>query len=173
MGIQALTRFRLSNMNWRSTARSRTIGKLCHRLDADRLFELIDQRGAGHACFAVDEHGAGAADFFEAVGIVGDRRGFFAVAGDGIFGDVAQADDDVHRGAPGEREFFPARGFVWALLALDAEDDLFFCHRSAASSQLNLFRRVVSARARRNLRNVDGLVGQLDFVVDPFGARGF
>ena len=50
-------------------------GKFGHGLDAYGLFELIDQRGAGHAGLAVDEHGAGAADFFQAIRIVGDWSG--------------------------------------------------------------------------------------------------
>src|ERR1700676_2802604 len=76
-----------------------------HGLDCDGLRELIDEGGAGHFDFAIDDHGAGAADFFEAVGVVGDGRGSFAVAGDGIFGDVAETDDDVHRRTPAEGEF--------------------------------------------------------------------
>src|SRR6266568_3556563 len=35
-----------------------------------------------------------------------------------------------------------------------------------------LFRRVVTARPRPDQRNVDRLVGELDFVVHPFSARG-
>jgi hypothetical protein len=40
------------------------------------LGEVIYQGGAGHFYFSVDDHGAGAADFFEAVGVVRDGRGF-------------------------------------------------------------------------------------------------
>ncbi len=40
---------------------------------------------------AVDAHGAGAADFFEAAGIPGDGGDLFAVGGGGVGGDVLQA----------------------------------------------------------------------------------
>ncbi len=49
--------------------------ELGERLDLDGLLEIVDQRGAGHAGLAVDAHGAGAADLFEAIGVVGDGRG--------------------------------------------------------------------------------------------------
>jgi len=93
--------------------------ELGHRLDGDWLRELIHEGRAGHFDLAVDDHGAGAADFFEAVGVVGDGGGFFAVAGDGIFGDVTETDDDVHGGAPAEGEFFPVGGLAWGGLAFD------------------------------------------------------
>src|SRR6266849_3648860 len=105
--------------------------KFAHGLDADRLLEFIHQRGAGHADLAVDHHGAGAADFFQAIGVIGDGRGFFAVASDGIFRDVAQADDDVHRGAPAQGKFLPMRWLAGSGLPLDANDDLFVAHSSS------------------------------------------
>src|SRR5205823_6355281 len=43
--------------------------KLGERFKADRLVKVIDQRGACHARPAVDEHGAGSANFLEAIGI--------------------------------------------------------------------------------------------------------
>ena len=49
--------------------------KLGERLDADGLLEIVDQRRAGHAGLAVDAHGAGAADLFKAIGVVGDGGG--------------------------------------------------------------------------------------------------
>ncbi len=45
---------------------------------------VVDQRRAGHARLAVDQHGAGAADLFQAVGIVGHRRGRLAVVVTGL-----------------------------------------------------------------------------------------
>jgi hypothetical protein len=53
------------------------------------LLELVDEGGAGHASLAVDEHGAGAADLFEAVRVVGDRRGGLARDVDGVERDLA------------------------------------------------------------------------------------
>ena len=66
-------------------------GKLGERFKLDRLLEIVDQRGAGHAGASVDEHGAGAADFFEAIRVVGDGRGRLAFAGDGVGGDLHEA----------------------------------------------------------------------------------
>src|SRR5438045_5806159 len=107
--------------------------KFGERLDANGLFEFIDQRRTGHARFSVDEHGAGAADFFQAIRIVGNWGGFFSFAGDRIFGDVPQADDDVHGGTPVEREFFPVGRALRADLPLNFYDDLFlFSHESSA-----------------------------------------
>ena len=138
MGIQALTRLRTFEHELAIDGEIADDREFGHGLDADGLFELIDQRGAGHAGFAVDEHGAGAADFFEAIRIVGDRSGCLAVASDGIFADVAQADDHVHVGAPVEAEFFPVRGFFGRGLALDADDDFFFVVFLMETCQLEL-----------------------------------
>src|SRR5262249_21319345 len=77
-------------------------GKLREWFEANGLFELVDECGASHTRAAVDEHGAGTTDFFETIGVVGDRRGLLAVASDGVLRDIAQADDDVHRWAPFE-----------------------------------------------------------------------
>jgi hypothetical protein len=143
-------------------------GKFGERLKLDGLIEFIDQRRASHAGLAIDEHGAGAADFFEAVGVVGNGRGLFAVAGDGIFGDVAQADDDVHRGTPVKGKLFPIRRALRADLPFDPYDDFLFGHKSSKK----LFCRVIAARSGRNLRNVDRFVCQLNIAVDPLGARG-
>src|SRR5579862_497634 len=107
-------------------------GKFRERFETDGLIEFVHKSGAGHAGFAVDEHGAGAANFFEAVGVVGDGSGLFAVAGDRIFGNVAKTDDDVHRGTPEESELFPVRSALRADLTLDFDDDLFFGHESSA-----------------------------------------
>src|SRR5450432_1588667 len=104
--------------------------KLGERLEADGLFEIVDERGASLAGLAIDDHGASAADFFEAVGVVGDRGGFFAVAGEWVLGDVAQADDHVHVRAVTEFVFLPVHGFIGALLAFDADDESFIWHES-------------------------------------------
>ncbi len=55
-------------------------GELAERGEGDGLVfvragELVNERGAGHGGLAVDEHGAGAADLFEAVRVVGDGSG--------------------------------------------------------------------------------------------------
>jgi hypothetical protein len=129
IGTQALTALRFSKITLRSVARSRTIRELGERLELDRLFEIVDQGGAGHAGASVDEHGAGAADFFEAIRVVGDGRGGgFAVAGDGIRGDLHQAGDHVHTLMVGEFELFPVRLGSGIVLALDFDDDGFISH---------------------------------------------
>src|SRR5271157_3664532 len=46
-------------------------GKLGEWFQADGLLELVDQRRARHLGLPVDDHGAGAADLFQAVGVVG------------------------------------------------------------------------------------------------------
>src|ERR1700730_513212 len=62
--------------------------KLRKWLEPDGLFELVDQSRGRHAGASVDQHGAGAADFLETVGVVGDGRGGFAFAGDRVGGDL-------------------------------------------------------------------------------------
>ncbi len=106
MGTQALTFLRFSKRTERSTARSRTTGNLREWREGDGLVfvgagELVDQRGAGHGGLAVDEHGAGAADLFEAVGVVGDGGGRLAGDVDGVERDLAEERGDVH--SPGGR----------------------------------------------------------------------
>src|SRR5258706_9683546 len=114
--------------------------KFRHRLKPDGLFQLVDQRGAGHARLSIDQHGAGAADFFQAIGIVGDGSGLFSAASDGIFRDVAQTDDYVHCGAPGQREFFPVRRALRAHLPLNFYDDLFLSHSPCQASYVEILR---------------------------------
>src|SRR5713226_6518972 len=48
--------------------------KLRHRLDSNRLLELVDQRRTCHARLAVDEHRAGAANLFKTMRVVRNRR---------------------------------------------------------------------------------------------------
>ena len=105
----------------RSTWRSRTSGNFGERLDLDWLLEIVNQRGAGHAGLAVDAHGAGAADLFEAIGVVGDGRGGAAFGGDGVRGDLHHGGDDVHALTPLEFEVFPYGGSIGSGLALDFE----------------------------------------------------
>ena len=95
--------------------------KFRQRLDADGLLEIFNEGGARHAGFAVDPHRAGAADFFEAIRVVGDRRGGAAVGGDGVGGDLHHGGDDVHAGAPFEFKLLPYSGCIGAGLALDFE----------------------------------------------------
>ena len=105
--------------------------KFGQRLQANRFFQFVDQRSAGLARLAVDQHGAGAANFFQAVRVVGDRGGFLAVPGERMLGDVAQADDYVHVRAVAEFVLFPMHGFVETLLAFDANDESLFGHWSS------------------------------------------
>src|SRR6266851_7742953 len=97
--------------------------ELRHRLEANGLHKLVHQSRAGHARLGVDQHGARPADFLQAVRLVGYRCGLFPVAGDGMFGDVAQTDDHVHVRAPSELELLPARTRLRAGLPLHPDDD--------------------------------------------------
>ena len=74
-GTQALTRIQVFEQHRAVDLQIADQRELGERLDLDGLFEIVDQRGAGHARFAVDAHGAGAADLLEAIGVVCDRRG--------------------------------------------------------------------------------------------------
>ena len=103
-------------------------GEFRERLYADGLFEIVNEGGAGHAGFAVDAHGAGAADFFEAIGIVGYGGGGAAVGGDGVGGDLHHGGDDVHAGTPFELEALPYGGSIGVGLALDFELYGSVCH---------------------------------------------
>jgi len=116
------------------------------RLEANRLFEIVDERGAGLTRIAVDEHGAGAADFFKAIRVIGNRRGAAPRARDGFFGDVAQAGDDVEMRAVANFEFFPDDALLRSGLAFDAEDECFVGHRAsiqAATSILHLVKQIL------------------------------
>ena len=126
--------------------------ELAERLDADGLLEVFDERGAGHAGFAVDAHGAGTADLFETIRVVGDGRGGAAVGCDGIGGDLHHGGDDVHAGTPFEFEVLPHSGCIGAGLALDFELYGLRCHESVS---LELFHCVVAARARFDVLDVD------------------
>src|SRR5258707_343998 len=109
--------------------------KLGHRLDSNRLFELVDKRRTRHARLAINQHRAGPADLFEAIRIVGNGRGLLTVARDGILSDVPQANDDVHGRPPLERKFFPARRFRRSRLPFYSNDDLFcFWHRPSTTT---------------------------------------
>ena len=72
---------------------------------------------------AVDEHGAGAADLFEAVGVVGDGRGGLAGDVDGVERDLAEERGDVHVRAIGDLELLGGGGGVRGGLALDLDFD--------------------------------------------------
>ncbi len=134
MGTQALTFLRFSKRTERSTARSRTTGNL---LSGARVMgclfgqELVDEGGAGHAGFAVDEHGAGAADLFEAVGVVGDGGGGLAGDVDGVERDLAEERGDVHARAVGDLELLGGGGCVRVGLTLDLDLDGARCHANA------------------------------------------
>src|SRR5947209_3725690 len=97
--------------------------KLGEGLDFDGLLELIHEGRACHTDFAVDAHGAGSADLFEAVGVVADGRGGFAVLGDGIESDVAHGGDYVHALVVGDLEGLPGGGGIRRGLATDLESD--------------------------------------------------
>ena len=88
-------------------------GELGERFQLDGLLQLVDERRARHAGAAVDEHGAGAADLFQAVGVVGHRRGRFTLLGDRVGGDVHQRRGDVHAGTIGQARTPPNR--AWSL----------------------------------------------------------
>jgi hypothetical protein len=115
--------------------------ELRQRRDLDGLFQILNQRRAGHAGLAVDEHGAGATNFFEAIGVVGDGSGVATLGGDGVCGDFHHGGDDVHAGTPLQLEVFPCRWRFRAGLALDFEFNGFGCHvPSMAGSTVGLVR---------------------------------
>jgi hypothetical protein len=103
-------------------------GELGERGEGDGLVfvgagELVDERGAGHGGFAVNQHGAGAADLLEAVGVVGDGRGGLARDVDGIERDLAEERGNVHARAVGDFELLGGCGGVGVGLALDLDFD--------------------------------------------------
>src|SRR5580692_9278131 len=95
--------------------------EFCKGLEADRFREIVHERGAGLARLAVDEHRARPANFLEAIRVVAYGRGFFAFAGVGLFSNIAEALNHVHVRAVAKFVFFPANGFVGALLPLDPD----------------------------------------------------
>ncbi len=98
-------------------------GKLAQRLNLDRLLKFIYQGRAGHAGAAIDQHGAGAADLFQAVGIVGDGSRGLAVARNRIGGNLHHGRNHVHSRLPGKRKLFPARLGLRIFLTLDLENN--------------------------------------------------
>src|ERR1700689_5417995 len=97
-------------------------GELGKWFELYRLFEIVDQSGASHARASVDEHGARAADFLEAIRVVGDGRGRLAVASDGVGGDLHERGYHVHARMPGELKLFPVGIGSGVVLALDFYD---------------------------------------------------
>jgi len=83
--------------------------------------ELVYKRRAGHCGFTVDEHGARAADLFEAVGVVGDGCGGLAGDVDGVECDLAEKRGDVHARTVGDLELFGDGRCVGGCLALDLD----------------------------------------------------
>lgn len=111
--------------------------ELGHRLQRDGLWQVVHQRRTALADLAVHQHGAGAADVFEAVHFPHRGRGLLAVAGHGVLTNLHQARDDVHRGPPRKLELFPVRGRVLVFLALDFQKDTFLVrHGSCLSNGL-------------------------------------
>src|SRR5579871_3108903 len=97
--------------------------ELAERFQTDRLLQLIDQSRTCHPGFAIDEHGTGATNFFQAVGIVSDGSRGLAIACDWIGGDFHHGRNYVHSRLPGEFKFLPARAGFGILLAFDLEND--------------------------------------------------
>ena len=94
---------------------------------------VVEEEGAALASDAVDEHGARAADFFEAAGIPDDGVGVFSLGGAWVCGDPLEAGDDVGALSPldGDIECFDSGGFTGAIASVDAEaDGAFFADAS-------------------------------------------
>jgi hypothetical protein len=106
-------------------------GKLAEGSEGDGLLKLVDEGGAGHAGLAVDKHGAGAADLFEAVGVVGDGRGGLPGDVDWIERDFAEERGDVHARTVGDLELLGGCGCVRGGLTLDLYFDGALCHADA------------------------------------------
>ena len=121
MGTQALTRLEVLEEHGAVDRRDRGRGGTCESgASRDGLLEIVDQRGAGHAGLAVDEHGAGAADLFEAVGVVGDGRGRLAGDVDGVERDLASSEMMFMPGRYGSSNFSQvagASGLAWRLIS--------------------------------------------------------
>ena len=128
MGTQALTLLEVFEEDGAVDGEVADYGELGEGREGDGLVfvgagELVYERGAGHRGLAVDEHGAGAADLFEAVGVVGDGRGGLAGDVDGVERDLAEERGDVHVRAIGDLELLGGGGGVRVGLALDLDFD--------------------------------------------------
>src|SRR5437867_5296426 len=102
--------------------------KFRERLEPDRLFEFVHQRGAGHACLAIDKHGARPANFFKTIGLVSNGCGRLAFTGNGVAGDLHHRGDHVHPWMPGKFELLPARLVVGRGLSANFEEDFLVRH---------------------------------------------
>jgi hypothetical protein len=98
--------------------------ELGHRFQRYRAgTELINQSGTALADAAVDDHRAGAADFFETAAVIDDLGGGLAIGSCWMSGDVLKTGDDVHVGPARDGEYFPSRGLAGAILAADFKSD--------------------------------------------------
>jgi len=100
-------------------------GELGHGFEGDDIAVVggvfINEARAGLADFAVDDHGAGAADFLEAAGV--PHWGLSRLAFDGarIGADPLEATDDIGPNGNGHVEFLPPAGLAGSILTPDAE----------------------------------------------------
>ena len=93
--------------------------ELRHRFDLDGLLDLIHKRGTALPYSAVDDHRAGAADFFKAVRLPDDRSRRFAVSRNRILLNIHQAGEQVFTLAMRHLELFPSRACVGTILPFD------------------------------------------------------
>src|SRR4029077_17227404 len=108
-------------------------GKLGERFEANGLVKLVNQGGAGHPGAAIDQHGTGAADLLEAVGIISDGGSWLALSSDGVGGDLHERGDDVHAWFPGKFEFLPVRLGLRGGLSFYLEEDCLFIRHDCRS----------------------------------------
>ena len=83
--------------------------EFAERRKPNRLGYAVHQTGTGLARFAVDQHGASAADFLQTIALPHHRFCHFAVLCHRIFLHRHQGGDHVHAQGPGYYEFFGVR----------------------------------------------------------------
>src|SRR6202030_2646462 len=166
MGTQALTALRFSKITLRSVARSRTIGNLengssftgCSRLSisaeqAMRAFPLISMAQEPQTSSRQLESKETGVVF-----LASRVTGFSAMSRKQMMMFI-----DGRHGSANSSQRAASFGLAWRLMRRTT------CFVSAMPTS---FCGVITTRARRNLRDIDGLVGQLNFVVHPFCAGG-
>src|ERR1700719_2391724 len=166
MGTQALTALRFSKITLRSVARSRTIGNLengssftgCSRLSisaeqAMRAFPLISMAQEPQTSSRQLESKETGVVFLPS-----RVTGFSAMSRKQMM-----MFNDGRHGSANSSQRAASFGLAWRLMRRTT------CFVSAMPTS---FCGVITTRARRNLRNIDGIVRKLNVVVLPFCARG-
>ena len=96
--------------------------KLGHRLQLDRLIEIVDQSGAGLPNSSIDYHRADAAHLFKAVHAPDRWRRCLAFTGHRIFLNLHQAGDDVEIRTVRNTKPLP----IWLRIGVSSSPDVEF-----------------------------------------------